>query len=324
MTIPTIILKHTDLEVSRFCFGTMTFGKPLDQAGATQLVNRCIDAGINFFDTANVYQKGVAETMLGHAIKGKRDRLIIASKVQGKMGDEPDQQGLSRTAILRAIDESLQRLGTDYVDLYYFHLPDHRVPIEESMEAMESAIKQGKVRYPAQSNYAGWQDVEMLWIAKERGWHAPYISQPMYNLLARGIEQEFLPMCKQFGIPNVVYNPLAGGLLTGKHRPENFTPGTRFDNNKMYQDRYWHGQQFRAVEQLRKIAKDAGRSLVSLALNWLLHHTTTDCIILGASRLEQLNENVATIDDGPLSEDVVKACDEVWHNLRGPLPYYNR
>ena len=324
MTIPTIILKHTDLEVSRFCFGTMTFGKPLDQAGATQLVNRCIDAGINFFDTANVYQKGVAETMLGHAIKGKRDRLIIASKVQGKMGDEPDQQGLSRTAILRAIDESLQRLGTDYVDLYYFHLPDHRVPIEESMEAMESAIKQGKVRYPAQSNYAGWQVVEMLWIAKERGWHAPYISQPMYNLLARGIEQEFLPMCKQFGIPNVVYNPLAGGLLTGKHTPENFTPGTRFDNNKMYQDRYWHEQQFRAVEQLRKIAKDAGRSLVSLALNWLLHHTTTDCIILGASRLEQLNENVATIDDGPLSEDVVKACDEVWHNLRGPLPYYNR
>ncbi|HUK43005.1 MAG TPA: aldo/keto reductase [Candidatus Bathyarchaeia archaeon] len=324
MNIPSISLKHTDLEVSRFCFGTMTFGKPLDQAGATQLVNRSINAGINFFDTANVYQKGIAETMLGHAIKGKRDQLIIASKVHGKMGDGPDQQGLSRKAILRAIDESLERLGTDYLDLYYFHLPDYSTPIEESMEAMESLLKQGKVRYPAQSNFASWQVVEMLWIAKDRGWHAPYVSQPMYNLLARGIEQEFLPMCKQFGIPNVVYNPLAGGLLTGKHKPETITPGTRFDNNKMYQERYWHEQQFRAVEQLRKIAQASGRSMVSLALNWLLHHTATDCVILGASRLEQLNENLATVDDGPLTEDMLKACDEVWRNLRGPLPFYNR
>ena len=324
MNLPTITLKHTDLQVSRVCFGTMTFGKPLDQAGATQLVNRCIDAGINFFDTANMYQKGVAETMLGHAIKGKRDRLVVASKVRFPMGEQPDQQGLSRKAILRAIDESLQRLGTDYLDLYYIHMPDHEVPIEESLEAMESLVKQGKVRYPAQSNYAGWQVVEMLWIAKDRGWRAPYVSQPMYNLLARGIEQEFLPMCKRFEISNVVYNPLAGGLLTGKHRHETVTPGTRFDSNKLYQDRYWHQQHFRAVEQLRKIADKAGRSLVSLALNWLLHHTASDCVILGASRMEQLNENLATIDDGPLTEHVVKACDEVWQNLRGPMPQYNR
>jgi 1-deoxyxylulose-5-phosphate synthase len=192
------------------------------------------------------------------------------------------------------------------------------------MEAMESLVKQGKVRYPASSNYAGWQVVQMLWIAKERGWHPPYISQPMYNLLARGIEQEYLPMCKDFGVSTVVYNPLAGGLLTGKHQQEKVTPGTRFDNNKLYQDRYWHEQYFQAVEQLGKIAKSAGRSQVSLALNWLLHHTASDCIILGASRLEQLNENLATIDDGPLSEEVLKACDEVWRNLRGPLPVYNR
>ncbi len=324
MSIPVIKLKHTDLEVSRYCFGTMTFGKPLDQAGATQLVNRCIDAGINFFDTANMYQTGVAETMLGHAIKSKRDRLVVASKVFFKFGEGADQQGLSRKAILRAIDESLDRLGTDYLDIYYFHAPDHTVPIEESMEAMESLVKQGKVRYPATSNYAGWQVVEMLWLAKERGWHPPYISQPMYNLLARGIEQEYLPMCKRFGISNAVYNPLAGGLLTGKHKQEKLTPGTRFDNNKMYQDRYWHEQYFQAVEQVRKIAQSAGRSLVSLALNWLLHHTPSDCVILGASRMEQLNENLATIDDGPLTDDVLQACDEVWRNLRGPLPVYNR
>ncbi len=142
----------------------------------------------------------------------------------------------------------------------------------------------------------------MLCLAKERGWPAPYISQPMYNLLARGIEQEYLPMCKEFGVSTVVYNPLAGGLLTGKHKQEKITPGTRFDNNKLYQDRYWHDQYFQSVEQLRKIAQSAGRSLVSLALNWLLHHTASDCIILGASRLEQLNENLATLDDGPLPD----------------------
>jgi 1-deoxyxylulose-5-phosphate synthase len=262
--------------------------------------------------------------MLGHAIKGKRDQLVIASKVFFKVGEEADQQGLSRKAILRNIDESLKRLGTDHLDMYYFHAPDHKVPVEESMEAMASLVKQGKVRYAASSNYAGWQVVQMLWIAKERGWPAPYISQPMYNLLARGIEQEYLPMCKEFGISTVVYNPLAGGLLTGKHKQEKITPGTRFDNNKLYQDRYWHEQYFQSVEQLRKIAQSAGRSLVSLALNWLLHHTASDCIILGASRLEQLNENLATLDDGPLPDDVLKACDEVWRNLRGPLPVYNR
>lgn len=324
MAMPYIKLKHTDLEVSRVCFGTMTLGKPLDQAGSTQIVNRCIEAGINFFDTANMYQYGVAETMLGNAIKGKRDKLILASKVFFKMGDGPEQQGLSRKAVLRAIDESLDRLGTDYLDLYYFHAPDHTVPVEESMEAMESLIKQGKVRYPGSSNYAGWQVVQMLGIAKDRGWHAPYISQPMYNLLARGIEQEYLPMCKEFDVSTVVYNPLAGGLLTGKHRQSQVIPGTRFDNNKLYQDRYWHEQYFRSVERLKKIAQSGGRSMVSLSLNWLLHHTPVDCVILGASSMEQLNQNLAAGDDGPLPEDVVKACDQVWEDLRGPLPVYNR
>jgi 1-deoxyxylulose-5-phosphate synthase len=266
----------------------------------------------------------VAETMLGNAIKGKRDRLILASKVFFKMGDRPDQQGLSRKAILRAIDESLGRLGTDYLDIYYFHAPDHSTPIEESMEAMESLIRQGKVRYPASSNYAGWEVVQMHCIAKDRGWHAPYISQPMYNLLARGIEQEYLPMCKEFSISTVVYNPLAGGLLTGKHRHSQVSPGTRFDNNKLYQDRYWHEQYFQAVERLKQIAQSAGRSMVSLSLNWLLHHAAADCIILGASSMEQLNQNLVAAEEGLLSEDVVNACDQVWQDLRGPLPVYNR
>src|SRR5215469_16605467 len=168
-------LHHTDLTVSRFCFGTMTLGKPLDQAGTNEVIGRCLDAGINFFDTANMYNAGVAETLLGKSLKGRRDKVVLASKVFYKMGDAPDQQGLSRKAILRAIDESLVRLQTDYLDLYYLHMPDHAVPIDESLEALESLVKQGKVRYPASSNYAGWQVVQMLWICKDRGWRAPYV-----------------------------------------------------------------------------------------------------------------------------------------------------
>ncbi len=324
MSIELHTLPHTDLNVSRLCFGTMTFGKPLDQAGSTKLVDRCIEAGINFFDTANMYQTGVAETMLGEAIKGRRDKLVIASKVRFKVGDEPDQQGLTRAAILRAIDESLRRLQTDYLDIYYMHAPDHSTPIEESLETMNSLVKQGKVRYLACSNYASWEVVEMLWLAKERGWAAPYISQPMYNLLARGIEQEYLAMCKRFGVSTIVYNPLAGGLLTGKHQQQTITPGTRFDNNKLYQDRYWHDRYFKAVEELREIARRAGRSLVSLALNWLLRHTPSDVVILGASSLAQLNENLAAAEEGPLDEETLNACDQIWQDLRGPLPVYNR
>src|SRR6516165_734330 len=317
-------LPHTDLEVSRFCFGTMTLGKPLDQAGTDCIVSRCLDAGINFFDTANMYQTGVAETLLGNAIKGKLGKIVLASKVRYKVGDEPDQQGLSRKAILRAIDESLKRLQTDHLDIYYLHAPDHGVPIEKTLETMASLIKLGKVRYLGSSNYASWEIVQMLCLAKDRQWHAPYVSQPMYNLLARGIEQEYLAMCKEFGVSTVVYNPLAGGLLTGKHRQDFVIPGTRFDNNQLYQDRYWHTQYFNAVERLGQISASAGRSLISLSLNWLLHHTASDCVILGASKMEQLNENLAATEDGPLSDDAVKACDQVWQDLRGPLPVYNR
>src|ERR1035441_2580831 len=316
MTISTRKLLHTDLEVSRFCFGTMTLGKPLDQAGTDEIIGRCLDAGINFFDTANMYNAGVAETLLGTALKSRRDKVVIASKVRWKMGDAPDRIGLSRQAILRAIDDSLQRLQTDYLDLYYFHIPDHSVPVEESLEAMETLVKQGKVRYPAGSNYAGWEVVQMLSIAKERGWHAPYVSQPMYNLLARGIEQEYLAMCKEFGVSTVVYNPLAGGLLTVKPRQDAVIPGTRFDNNPLYQKRYWHEQYFNAVERLRQIAQAAGRSLISLSPNWLLHHTMSDVVILGASSLEQLNENLAAGEEGSLPEEVVKACDQGWQDLQ--------
>jgi 1-deoxyxylulose-5-phosphate synthase len=317
-------LNRTDLNISRLCFGTMTFGRPADQATSTQMVDQCIEAGINFFDTANMYQLGVAETMLGEALKGRRKNVILASKVRFKMGDAPDQSGLSRKAILRAVEESLKRLQTDYLDISYLHFPDYEVPIEETLDTLELLVKQGKIHYPATSNYAAWQQTEMLWIAEKKNYKPTVITQPMYNLLARGIEQEWLPMTKHYGISNIVYNPLAAGLLTGKHQMQTVTAGTRFDNNKLYQDRYWHKQDFEAVEKLKTIAQKSGRSLISIAFNWLLHHTASDCVILGASRPEQLAQNLAACEEGALPEDVVKACDEVWKELRGPIPVYNR
>ncbi len=320
----TIRLKHTDLSVSRACLGTMTFGGQTDEAAAARIVARALDAGINFFDTANIYHQGRSEMILGKALGARRKDVILASKVRGKMGEGADESGLSRRAVFRAVEDSLRRLGTDYLDIYYLHQPDYDVPLEETLEAMEELVRQGKVRWPGSSNYASWQVVRMLWLAEKNGWRPAWISQPMYNLLARGIEQEFLPMAGEFGISTVVYNPLAGGLLTGKHRQEAPLPGTRFDGNQMYLDRYWHPAYFEAVEKLRQIAEGAGRSLVSLALNWLLHHTAADCIILGASRLEQLEQNLAALEEGPLPPEAVAACDRVWDGLRGVTPKYNR
>ena len=317
-------LKGTDLKVSRACFGTMTFGSQVDQSLAATMVDRCIARGVNFFDTANMYQTGLSEEFLGNALRGKRDKVILASKVRAKMGDGPDQQGLSRAAISKAIDESLKRLQTDYLDVYYLHWPDYDTPIEQTLETIEELVKAGKVRYPAISNYSSWQTVEMLGVARQQGYKPALISQQMYNLVARGLEQEYLPMARKFDVSIVAYNPLAGGLLTGKHHQNAITPGTRFDKNTMYQDRYWHERNFQAVAELQAVSEQAGRSLVSLALNWLMHHTQTDCVILGASRLDQLDQNLDALDEGPLPAEVVQRCDEVWKELHGPTPIYNR
>jgi aryl-alcohol dehydrogenase-like predicted oxidoreductase len=320
----TITLKNTDLRVSRACFGTMTFGGQADQAASTAMIDFCLESGINFIDTANVYNKGASEIFLGKALKGRRDKVVLASKVRGAMGPGPDESGLSKKAIFRAVEESLKRLGTDHLDIYYLHQPDYDAPIGESLEAMDNLRRQGKIRHVGTSNYSGWQVAQMFCNSERRSSQPPRISQPMYNLLARGIEQEYLPMCKEFGVSTIVYNPLSGGLLTGKQNRDAALEGSRFDQNQMYLDRYWHPAYFDAVDELRKISAEAGRSLVSLSLNWLLHHSPADCIILGASRLEQLQNNVAEMAQGPLDAATVAACDRVWQNLRGITPKYNR
>jgi aryl-alcohol dehydrogenase-like predicted oxidoreductase len=318
-------LPHTDLKVSRLSFGTMPFGSQADEAASRKMVDRCLDAGINFFDTANMYNQGKAETILGKALAGRRPRVILATKVRNKMGEAPDDAGLSRAAIRKAIDASLQRLGTDYVDLYYLHWPDYAVPIAETLGAMDELVRAGKVRYPAVSNYAAWQVCEILWVAAKNGFAAPYVSQPMYNLLARAIEEEYLPFSKQFGVAVIPYNPLAGGLLTGKHsKAQGPISGTRFDNNQLYLGRYWHDDYFAAVAELRAIAGEAGKSLIELSLQWLLGQEIVDSVILGASRLEQLEENLKACEGGPLDAATLERCDAVWKRLRGITPKYNR
>ena len=239
MNIPAVKLKNTELEVSRFCFGTMTFGKPLDQSGATQLVNRCIEAGINFFDTANVYQLGVAETMLGHAIKGKRHQLVIASKVFFKVGEEADQQGLSRKAILRNIDESLKRLGTDHLDLYLLHW-ESSYPIAESMRAMEKLMDDGRTRFAGVSNF----DLDQLKAAQAAlRHHRLAANQVLYHLGERGIERKLIPYCQQQEIAVVGYSPFGHGAFP---RPD--SPGGKV---------------------LRAVAERHGRTVRQVILNFL-------------------------------------------------------
>ncbi|MEO8027419.1 MAG: aldo/keto reductase [Bryobacteraceae bacterium] len=326
-----VSLPHTDLKVSRLCFGTMTLGGntggQADERTSIQMMESCLNAGINFFDTANIYNNGTAEAIVGKALKGRRQRVVLASKTRGKMlSDDPAKsyEGLSRAMILRAVEDSLQRLETDYLDVYYMHWPDHDVRIEESMAAMHELVKSGKVRYAATSNYASWQVTQMLWLSEKNGWPAPWISQPIYNLLARGIEQEYFPMCKEFGVSTFIFNPLAGGMLTGKQQKAAPIQGTRFDRNQLYLKRYWHDPMFDAVEELKAIAEKAGRSMVSLALNWVLHHTPATGVIIGASKKEQLAENLKVAGDGKLDDETIAGCDAVWERIRGVTPRWCR
>ncbi len=321
----TVRLSDTNLEVSRACMGTMTFGSQADVEESRRMVDCCLDAGVNFFDTANVYNQGRSEEILGEVLGARRADIVLASKVRGRMEGPPAYGGLSRKAIRRGIEESLRRLGTDYLDIYYLHQPDQDVPVEETLQVIEELRQEGKIRYPAVSNYSAWQMCEIHWLCEKNSYEPPWIAQPMYNLTARGIEQEYLAFTERRGISNVCYNPLAGGLLTGKQkRGQAPLPGTRFDGNKMYLGRYWHDQYFDAVDELGRIAQEAGLSLVQLAIRWLTQQKGADCIILGASRLEQLEENLRALDAPALEAGQLEACDQAWQHLRGPTPIYNR
>ena len=239
-------LADTGLLSSRLVLGTMTFGSQVDQQTATAMVARSMDAGINHFDTANAYNGGDSERILGRALGSRRNEVLIATKVFNPMGEGPNDRGLSASAVRKAIDASLRRLGTDYVDLYYLHQPDHSVPLEETLEAMSDLVQVGKVRHVAASNYAAWQMCQMSHLSAERAWSPVRVSQSMYNLISRSLDDECVAFLQAYRLATIVYNPLAGGLLTGKHRRESaVAEGSRF-TNPQYRERYWTARQFSA------------------------------------------------------------------------------
>lgn len=320
----TTALSCTDLIVSRACLGTMTFGMQADELESTRILNHALSSGINFIDTANIYSGGASEEILGKALKGRRQQVVLASKVRGAMGSGSLDSGLARAAMERALENTLRRLQTEYLDIYYLHQPDYDVRLEETLETLDRMIRSGKVRFGGSSNFASWQVCQTLWIAEKKRYPRLEITQPMYNLLARGIEQEYVPMARELGVSIIAYNPLAGGLLTGKHQNSEPAEGSRFVENQVYRDRYWNPRYLEAVHRLKGIAAAAGRTLIGLALNWLLHHTLTSCVVLGATRIEQIENNLNAIQEAPLDASTVEQCDEVWRCLRGPTPQYNR
>ncbi|MFD1717625.1 aldo/keto reductase [Georgenia deserti] len=320
-----IKLAGTDLTVGRVVFGTMTFGTQVDVGEAAQMVHTCREAGVTMFDTSNNYANGASEEMLGQIIKPFRDEVVVSTKAGSHVDQaDPSLAGLGRKALHHAVDASLRRLGLDHIDVYYLHRPDWRTPIEETLAAADEIVRSGKVRFVGQSNFAAWQITEMHYLAKIHGWPEVRISQPMYNLLGRRIEAEYAACSERLELTNITYNPLAGGLLTGKHKQDSPPDaGTRFSKPR-YRDRYWNTAQFRAVEQLRLIAEDAGVTLIELAYGWLNSRPLAHGLLLGASHLDQLRSNLAAVESTTLGADTMSACDEVWSDLRGAAPDYNR
>lgn len=318
-------LAGTGLTTGRIVFGTMTFGAQVEEAEAASMVALCREAGVTMFDTSNNYAGGASEQILGRIVRSFRDEVLISTKGGSHVDQEdPALAGLSRTALHHAVDGSLQRLGTDRIDVYYLHRPDPATPIEETLEALSELVAAGKIRHVGQSNFAAWQITEMIYLAQANGWPELRISQPMYNLVGRRVEAEYAACSRHLGLTNITYNPLAGGLLTGKHRLEEAPQlGTRF-TKPIYRDRYWNQAQFDAVDRLHAVAEGAGLTLVELAFRWVLGSKLADGMLLGASRLKQLRSNLQALQGQPLGEDVRRACDDVWADLQGAAPAYNR
>ena len=300
-------LGRTGLQVSRICLGTMTFGLQCDEPTAVAILDRAAAGGVTFLDAADVYPVGGSldtvgrtEEILGRWLAGRRHGFVIATKCAGVMGAKPWERGLSRKHILDAIDASLRRLRTDYVDLYQVHSPDRETPIDETLRALDDVVRAGKARYVGCSNYLAYQVARAIGRSETQGLVRFDSVQPRYNLLFRQIERELLPLCREEGIGVIPYNPLAGGFLTGKHKREaGPTPGTRFTLGSAagrYQDRYWHEREFDTVEALRPLAAEAGISLTRLAVAWVLAHPAVTAPIIGASRPDQLDDVLPAVE----------------------------
>ncbi len=312
---------NTGLKVSRLCLGTMTFGLQCDEQTSFDILNRAAEGGINFIDTADAYPlggtvetAGRSEAIIGKWLRGKRDDYIVATKCHGRMGPNPWNTGLSRKHILEAMDASLERLQTDYVDLLQLHHPDPDTPMDESLRAMDDLVRCGKVRYIGVSNHAAWKIARAIGRSELLG-IARFVSvQPRYSLLFREMERDLLPMCAEEGLAVIPYNPLAGGLLTGKHKQDAPPPdGTRFTLGTAagnYQSRYWHDREFATVEALREIAAAQGFGMVQMAIAWVLANPVVTAPIIGASRPQQLDDSIAAVGVN-ISDEVKAQLDEV-------------
>jgi aryl-alcohol dehydrogenase-like predicted oxidoreductase len=313
-------LGRTGLVVSRICLGTMTFGLQCDEPTSRAILDTAAEGGVTFLDTADVYPLGGdvqtvgrTEEIVGRWLAGRRDQFIVATKCVGRMGRPKWDQGMSRKHVLDAIDGSLRRLGTDYVDLYQLHSYDPTTPLDEALEALDLVVRSGKARYVGVSNWLAYKVARAIGRSEAKSLVRIDSVQPRYNLLFRQIERELLPLCAEEGIGVIPYNPLAGGLLTGKHEREAAPPeGTRFTLDRagsMYQDRYWHADEFDAVEHIRDLAKSAGLSMTTVAVGWVLANPAITAPIIGASRPEQLADSVAAAET-PLDADLKTALDE--------------
>jgi len=285
---------RTDLKLPFLAVGTMMFGKRADEGESLRICDAALERGLNFFDTADAYQSGRSEQILGKALRGRRDRAVVATKVGFGLGADGKEEGLSRAAILRAIDRSLANLAMDCVDIYYFHRPDHVVPIEESLAAMAELARAGKVRHWGLSNFGAWRSLEVLHLCEANGWPKPVISQMIYNPLIWQLEIEYVSFAKKHGIYLTAYNPLAGGLLTGKYATlADRAKGGRFIGNPRYEARYWSERMFQGMLRLKAIADEEKMSLTHLALNWIAQRGQVDNVLLGPSNTEQLLDCIA-------------------------------
>ncbi len=289
-------LGNTGIKVSEYSFGVMTFGNESDESESKRMFDFCIDNGVNMFDTANWYSKGIAEEILGRFMKGKREDLVIASKVGLPMSDKPNDTGSSRRHIMRQVEGSLKRMQTDWIDIYYIHIFDEHTDIELTMRALHTLVEQGKILYIGLSNFAAYQVMKAIGISELKNLSPVSCIQPMYNLLKRQVEVELFPMAKDENLGVFIYNPLAGGMLTGKYLGKDYSSGKRLADSDMYRNRYKAEQYDKITDDFVKFAKDNGFKPAPLAAAWANAHPQVTSTMLGARNMTQLTETFKAID----------------------------
>ena len=289
-------LGRTGVRVSSLCFGTMSFGDIADQAMSEKMYHRCREIGINFFDCANVYADGRSEELLGKFIAPEREDVVITSKVYFPTGDDVNARGASRRHITLEVEKSLRRLNTDWIDIYFIHHFDENTPLEETLRALDDLVKQGKILYPAASNFAAWQIMKALGISYKEALSRFEVIQPMYNLVKRQAEVEIFPLALAEGLGVIPYSPLGGGLLTGKYGPDKRPEKGRIVSNEMYSVRYGEDWMFESAEKFSDLAENLGVAPASLAVRWVAEHPAVTAPIIGARNLDQLEESLASLN----------------------------